>query len=165
MYSDYPSHRLIQSHLLSCSNSSNTSQEFQRFPKLRERVGEIVTGFLRRRMRPTTQMVSALINIEMAYIKCAAVCVVTAVFVCHSVSLCPRSRSHTTSQHQPPGLHRRRARLAAAGGEDQGEHCTVYPAHAAADGGSCACAAAGDGRPTSQKGVYLRMHTLAKRER
>eukprot|EP00698_Gefionella_okellyi_P023713 TRINITY_DN8177_c0_g1_i1.p1 TRINITY_DN8177_c0_g1~~TRINITY_DN8177_c0_g1_i1.p1 ORF type:complete len:761 (-),score=225.90 TRINITY_DN8177_c0_g1_i1:40-2274(-) len=47
---------------------SAKTQEFSRFPHLREKISEIVTGFLRRRLRPTTQMVSALINIELAYI-------------------------------------------------------------------------------------------------
>nr|CDS33699.1 dynamin 1 protein [Hymenolepis microstoma] len=45
-----------------------TQQEMYRFPKLHERIVDVVTSLLRRRLQPTNEMVTNLVAIELSYI-------------------------------------------------------------------------------------------------
>ncbi|VDD79825.1 unnamed protein product [Mesocestoides corti] len=45
-----------------------TQQEMYRFPNLHERIVDVVTSLLRRRLQPTNEMVTNLVAIELAYI-------------------------------------------------------------------------------------------------
>ncbi|KAJ1363177.1 Dynamin-1-like protein, variant 2 [Parelaphostrongylus tenuis] len=45
-----------------------TQQEMQRFPRLYEKINEVVSGVLKSRLRPTNEMVSNQVAIELAYI-------------------------------------------------------------------------------------------------
>ncbi|VUZ55060.1 unnamed protein product [Hymenolepis diminuta] len=45
-----------------------TQQEMFRFPKLHERIVDVVTSLLRRRLQPTNEMVTNLIAIELSYV-------------------------------------------------------------------------------------------------
>lgn len=47
---------------------SEVQQEMLRFPKLYERIVDVVTQLLRRRLPPTNSMVENLVAIELAYI-------------------------------------------------------------------------------------------------
>ncbi|CAL8078331.1 unnamed protein product [Calicophoron daubneyi] len=44
------------------------AQELLRFPKLHERIVDVVTSLLRQRLQPTNQMVTNLVSIELAYV-------------------------------------------------------------------------------------------------
>ncbi|KAF5396872.1 hypothetical protein PHET_09534, partial [Paragonimus heterotremus] len=43
-------------------------QELLRFPKLHERIVDVITSVLRQRLQPTNQMVTNLVSIELAYV-------------------------------------------------------------------------------------------------
>ncbi|KAK9501433.1 hypothetical protein O3M35_012156 [Rhynocoris fuscipes] len=59
-------HEEMQSIIQHCG--TDTQQEMQRFPKLFERIIDVVTQLLRRRLPATNQMVENLVAIELAYI-------------------------------------------------------------------------------------------------
>uniref|UniRef100_A0A069DWC3 dynamin GTPase n=1 Tax=Panstrongylus megistus TaxID=65343 RepID=A0A069DWC3_9HEMI len=59
-------HEEMQSIIQHCG--TETQQEMQRFPKLHERIIDVVTQLLRRRLPATNKMVENLVAIELAYI-------------------------------------------------------------------------------------------------
>lgn len=60
---------LVFEELLRIVEYCKSQREYARFPRVSERIGEIVVGYLRQRLLPTQQMVSAFIRIQTAYLK------------------------------------------------------------------------------------------------